>query len=140
MIENKDGYKLFYHDNKQIGSEKTLQLIFKLTWFQTDFDVNAEVNNGRGPVDYKISRGKYDSTLVEFKLAKNSKLRQNLLNQLNIYLDANNTKHGLTAIMYFTAKEQKKVYDLLKELGLENNLNVITINAIDDKVSASNVK
>ena len=140
MIENKDVYKLFYHDNKQIGSEKTLQLIFKLTWYQTDLDVNSEVNNGRGPVDYKVSRGKHDSTLVEFKLAKNSKLRQNLVNQLNVYLDANNTKHGLTAIMYFTAKEQKRLFDLLKELELENNPNVITINAIDDKLSASNVK
>lgn len=140
VIENKDGYRLFYHDNKQVGSERTLQLIFKLTWFQTDLDVNSEVNNGRGPVDYKVSRGKHDSTLVEFKLAKNSKLRQNLQNQLDIYKDANNTKHGLTAIMYFTAKEQKKLFDILKELNLYNNPNIITINAIDDKLSASNVK
>lgn len=42
-----------------------LQTMFKLTWFATSFDVNAEVNNGRGPVDYKVSKGKSNAALVE---------------------------------------------------------------------------
>ena len=82
FIENKDGYKLFYHKGKPIKREKDLQLLFKLTWFATIFDVNAEVNNGRGPVDFKISKGDLDKTLVEFKLASNSKLKQNIANQV----------------------------------------------------------
>jgi len=56
VIENNDGYRLF----------SDLQLIFRLTWYASDDDVNSEVNNGRGPVDYKISRGSKDSTLVEY--------------------------------------------------------------------------
>ena len=74
-----------YTDHKPIKKEKDLQLLFKFTWFATIFDVNAEVNNGRGPVDYKVSLGSYDKTLVEFKLASNSKLKQNLQNQIKIY-------------------------------------------------------
>ena len=112
----------------------------KFTWFNTEFDVNAEVNNGRGPVDYKISMGKYDSSLVEFKLASNTKLRQNLLHQVEVYEKANDTKNSLKVIMYFTANEQLKLYNILRELNLDNNPNVILINAIDDKPSASNVK
>lgn len=48
-------------------------------------DVNREVNNGRGPVDFKISKGSKDTTLVEFKLASNSKLKNNLAKQVDIY-------------------------------------------------------
>lgn len=140
VIENKDGYKMFYLDGRPVKREKDLQLLFKFTWFNTEFDVNAEVNNGRGPVDYKISMGKYDSSLVEFKLASNTKLRQNLLHQVEVYEKANDTKNSLKVIMYFTANEQLKLYNILRELNLDNNPNVILINAIDDKPSASNVK
>lgn len=44
FIENKDGYKLFYHKGKPIKKEKDLQLLFKLTWFATIFDVNSPVS------------------------------------------------------------------------------------------------
>ena len=71
FIENKDGYKVFYHDNSPIKRESDLQIIYRLTWFATDLDVNREPNNGRGPVDYAISRGAKDKTLVEIKLASN---------------------------------------------------------------------
>ena len=51
----------------------------------TEYDVNREVNNGRGPVDFKVSKGSKDTTLVEFKLASNTKLKKNLENQVEIY-------------------------------------------------------
>ena len=140
VIENKDGYRLFYAEGKPIKKERDLQLLFKLTWYNSDLDVNAEVNNGRGPVDYKISRGSYDSTLVEFKLASNTKLTQNLKNQVEVYKAANNTNNSITVIMFFTANEQIKVFNILKELKIDNNPNIVLINAIDDKVSASNVR
>jgi len=65
VIENKDGYRLFYVKGKPVKKEDDLQILFRLTWFATPSDVNREVNNGRGPVDYKISRGNIDKTLVE---------------------------------------------------------------------------
>jgi vacuolar-type H+-ATPase subunit I/STV1 len=108
-------------------------------WYATDLDVNAEVNNGRGPVDFKISKGT-DKTLVEFKLAKNSKLKQNLKNQVKIYEAANDTKQSLTVILYHTDEELKKVRSIIKDLDLEKNENIILIDACDDKPSASNVK
>src|SRR3546814_20033009 len=62
-----------------------LQLLYRLTWFASPLDVNREVNNGRGPVDYKVSMGNADKTLVEFKLARNTKLKANLKSQVQIY-------------------------------------------------------
>jgi len=77
-IEDNDGYRFFYVDGEPIEREMDLQLVYRLTWYATPFEVDSEVNNGRGPVDYKISMGSADKSLVEFKLASNTKLEQNL--------------------------------------------------------------
>ncbi|MBO0861511.1 MAG: hypothetical protein J2P21_24080 [Chloracidobacterium sp.] len=37
-----------------------LQILYRLTWRVTQSGVNREVNNRRGPVDYKMSRGGAD--------------------------------------------------------------------------------
>lgn len=140
IIENCDGYRLFWNKGKPVKKEKDLQLLFKFTWFGTAFDVNAETNNGRGPVDYKASYGSFDKTLVEFKLASNSKLRQNLKNQVKVYEQANETKQSMKVILYFTKAECASVKRILKELHLENDQNIILIDACNNKVSASNVK
>lgn len=139
VIENQDGYRLFYHNGKPVSKEKDLQLLFKFTWFATVFDVNAEANNGRGPVDYKVSFGGSDKTLVEFKLAKNSKLKDNIKNQVQVYEAANGTHQSMKVILYFNDSEYIRVKKVLKELELENNPNIILIDA-SPKESASNVK
>ena len=139
VIENNDGYRLFYIDGNPIKREEDLQIIYRLTWFASDFDVNREVNNGRGPVDYAISIGSKDKTLVEFKLASNTKLKQNLEKQVEVYEQANNTKKSIKVILYFDAVEFNKVINTLKDLGLEKSPNIILIDA-GKKISASNVK
>lgn len=107
----------------------------------TPSDFNAEVNNGRGPVDFKVSRGNKDKTLIEFKLAKNSKLQQNLENQVAIYEAANRTNKSLKAIFYFCDEERQMVQKVLKELKLEADKSIILIDCRrDNKPSASNAK
>ena len=141
VIENNDGYRLFYHKGQPIKKESDLQLMFRLTWFGTPSDINSEVNNGRGPVDYKASRGAKDSTLVEFKLAKNTKLKQNLKHQVKIYENANNTKKSIKVILYFSTEEYDRVKRILKELGLKEDKELVLIDAQKgNKQSASNVK
>jgi hypothetical protein len=139
VIENNDGYRLFYIDGKPIKREDDLQIIYRLTWYASDYDVNREPNNGRGPVDYSISKGTKDKTLIEFKLASNSKLKQNLAKQVEIYEIANNANKSIKAILYFDNSELKKVSKILKELKTENSPNIILIDA-GRKSSASNVK
>lgn len=139
VIEDNDGYRLFYIDHQPIKREEDLQIIYRLTWFASDFDVNREPNNGRGPVDYAISKGSKDKTLIEFKLASNSKIKQNLAKQVEVYEKANNTKKSIKVILYFDVTEYNKVQRVLKELKLENSKNIILIDA-GRKISASNVK
>ena len=139
VIENNDGYRLFYIDGKPIKREEDLQIIYRLTWYATDLDVNREVNNGRGPVDYTVSKGSKDKALVEFKLASNSKLKQNLANQVAVYEKANQTGKSIKVILYFDDSELKKVNKILKELKVENSPNVILVDA-GRKISASNAK
>ncbi|KPV54265.1 hypothetical protein SE17_04820 [Kouleothrix aurantiaca] len=139
VIENNDGYRLFYLDGKPIKREEDLQILFRLTWRATPSDVNRETNNGRGPVDFKISRGSKDKSLVEFKLASNSKLRANLEKQVEIYEKANDTDKSLKVILYFSQEELEKVNRILRELNLHNHPDIYLIDArSDNKPSASN--
>ncbi|GEP51962.1 hypothetical protein FNO01nite_26340 [Flavobacterium noncentrifugens] len=140
VIENKDGYRLFYHKNEPLKRESDVQVIFRLTWYSSPYDVNREVNNGRGPVDFAISRGSSDKTLIEFKLASNSKLKMNLANQVKIYEDANNTKKSIKVILYFDNPELQRVNKILDELELQNDINIILIDASGNKESESNVR
>lgn len=140
-IEDNDVYKLFFDDDGNvIRKEEDLQLMFRLVCFGTISDVNREVNNGRGPVDYKYSIGNMDKSLIEFKLAGNSKLKNNLKNQVEIYEQANETKKSIKVIIYFSDAEKEKVEKILNELKLNNKENIILIDARNNKVSASNVK
>ncbi len=138
VIENKDGYRLFYLKGEPIKREEDLQTMYRLTWYASLHDVNREVNNGRGPVDFKVSHGSTDKTLIEFKLASNSKLKRNLEKQVRVYEAANNTQKSITVILHFSDSELKKVQSYLQELSLTNNKNIILIDASqDNKPSAS---
>jgi len=137
-IEDQDVYRIFYVEGQVIQRESDLQLLFRLVWYATPSDVNREPNNGRGPVDYTISRGSKDKSLVEFKLASNSQLKRNIEKQVPIYEAANDTSKSLKVICYFSAAELAKVQNILRELQQEDNPHIILIDArADNKPSAS---
>ena len=120
--------------------ELCLQELFKLMWRKTSFDFNAEVNNGRGPLDFKVSKGNADKTIIEFKLASNSKLKQNLQNQVDVYKKANNTNKSITVLFFFNEKERNKLERVLRELQIKKQENIEIIDCTKQKPSASNVK
>lgn len=138
-IENNDGYKLFYYKGQRVQGEKELQLMFGLICHNSTLsDVNREPNNGRGPVDVTFSRGRLDKTLVEFKLANNKKLEQNLQKQVEIYQKANGTQLSFKVIVYFDEDELLKVNAVLNKLGIAGKPHIILIDARNDnKPSAS---
>lgn len=138
VIEKQDGYKLFMVGGKPVRKEADLQIMFKLTWFASSFDSNAEVNNGRGPADFIVSYGSKDKTVIEMKLAGNTKLEQNLLKQAEIYVDASRATHPpIKAILCFTSAEIAKVNRLLTKHGLQGKKEIVLIDASKDKPSAS---
>lgn len=139
VIEDMDGYRLFYLNDSPIKRESYLQIMYRLVWYASTYDVNREVNNGRGPVDYKISKGRENSTVVEFKLASNSKLKKNLENQVDIYKKASQTQNAIKVIMFFTDNELNRINNIMKELNISNCKDIILIDARKNKLSASNV-
>lgn len=142
-IEDYKGY-LEYNDLSILidskKKEKCLQLLFRIFWRNTDFDFNSEPNNGRGPLDFKVSKGATDKTIIEFKLASNTKLKQNLQNQIDVYKKANNTNKSITVLFFFSEKEEKRIDRVLEELQIEKQENIVIIDCTKQKPSASNVK
>lgn len=132
VIENNDGYRLFYVNGVPVRRERDLHIMYRLTWYATSYDVNAEVNNGRGPVDYKVSKGKKNASLVEFKLASNTGLRRNLEKQVAVYANANQLEKSIKVIMFFTEGEHEKVIEILRDLKLHKRDDIVLIDARDD--------
>ena len=136
-VENQDGWQLLNRDGRA-SQEKDVQLFFGLALKGSSFDVNREANNGRGPVDFKLSFGDYDKSLIEVKLASNSKLKKNLQNQLDVYEAANETRQSVSMIIVYTEAEAAKVARIVKELGLEEDESVVVVDArSDNKPSGS---
>jgi hypothetical protein len=137
-IENNDGYKVIGAALKVTRTEDVVQLFFGLAWLDSTYDVNREVNNGRGPVDFKVSKGSTNKTIIEFKLGSNTSLKRNLQKQAEIYGAANNTQNIIKVIFVSTEEESKSVKRILDELKMTNLENVIVIDArSDNKPSAS---
>jgi len=132
VIENKDGYRIFYVKGQPIKREADIQIMFRLTWFATSSDVTREANEGRGPVDFKISQGARDKSLVEFKLASNPRLKHNLEKQVEIYKKAHDTDKAIKAILFFTLEDEMKVKKVLSESGLLNEKYVVLIDGRND--------
>jgi hypothetical protein len=138
VIEDKDGYKAFYHRGQPVHNEQILQIMYQLVWYATEFDVNREVNNGRGPADFAVSKGARNKSIVELKLASNSRLAHNLQKQAEIYAKAGDAQGIVKGIMYFSAAEREKVGRILKDLKLEKAKSIVLIDARkDNKPSAS---
>lgn len=137
VIEDKGGFRIFKMQENQ--NEAMFQSLFQFVKEESTWDINAEVNNGRGPVDFTVSRGSKDKTVIEFKLAKSFSLRKNLKYQVDVYKKANSTDKAVIAILYFNQTEYKKLTKVIQELNLSDLKNVILIDG-QQKLSASNVK
>jgi hypothetical protein len=137
-IENKGCHKIFYVGGEPVGREEDVHILFRLIWYGTSSDVSREVNDGRGPVDYRISRGAQDKTLVEFKLASNSQLKRNLEHQGATYQRASGAGWCIKVILYRSKEEFAKVRNVLKDLKLSNDPDIVLIDARrDNKPSGS---
>lgn len=139
-VEHQDGYTVINRGGGHpLATEKEVQAFFGLLLAYSRFDVNREPNNGRGPVDFKISAGASDKSLIEFKLAKSSSLKRNLERQVAVYERANGTKQSIKVIIAYTDDEIAKTQRVLKELDLSHNRDVVVVDARANKKSASKV-
>jgi len=140
VVENKGGHRFFYVNGEPIRRENDLHVLYRLTWCASPSDVSAEVNDGRGPADFKASRGASDKTIIEFKLATNKKLEQNLSNQTPVYEAASSaTRPAIKVIFYFTADQLERVSGILTRLGMQDSPDVVLIDARSDNKPSGSV-
>lgn len=142
VMEKRDGYDIFWDKNKlRKFKEPDVDKMIDLVFASSVFSIDKQVNNGRGASDIKISKGSADCTVIETKLAKNAHLEKNLLNQLNIYKEANNTANGVYVILYFDDSELIKVGGILENLKMVKFVDEwIFLVDCSKKMSASKVK
>lgn len=137
-IEDNDGYRLLNRAGKPFSKETDVHLAFGLVWCGSDFDINREANNGRGPVDFKASWGSREKSLIEFKLGSNTQLKRNLEKQVAIYEAANGTRTSVKVIVFYTQDEERRVRKILRQMKLEGEESIVLIDArSDNKPSAS---
>ena len=102
FVENKGVNKLFFHKGVPLD-EKHVQLAYRLVaemmCANANVDLSEETNNGRGPVDFKMSRGYKTKVLVEIKLSSNSRLIQGLSRQLPEYMKSEDACYGFYFVM-----------------------------------------
>jgi transposase len=134
----KHGYRILRYHEMEFWLSKIIMKSEECVWMKDA--PKAVLQQALRDLD-KAYKGAFDKTLVEFKLASNSKLRQNLTNQVEIYKKAHDTEKSIKAILFFSKKEEEKVKNILVDLGISNEKYVVLIDARkDNKLSASMVK
>jgi hypothetical protein len=90
VVENNKGWIWFYRDDSTPHHESAAQLLFFAVAVcycdANDIDLSPEVNRGRGPVDFKLSKGQRQKVVVELKLTSNKRLIHGIKTQLPEYL------------------------------------------------------
>lgn len=103
LIEDNGLSKLLYDSTGVPKHESAAQLLFfgiaDSYCDANNIDLTKEGNNGRGPVDFKLSRGANDKVVVETKLTSNSQLRHGIEIQLPIYMRQEKTKQAIYIII-----------------------------------------
>ncbi len=102
LIEDNGLYKLLYDEEKPKREAAAQLLFFGIAdgyCESNNIDLTKEGNNGRGPVDFKLSRGYDDKIVVETKLTSNSQLIHGIETQLPIYMKQENVKKAIYLII-----------------------------------------
>ena len=96
FVENKGINKTFHFRGKPLEEyhvQSAYFIVAELKCRDVDVDLSRESNNGRGPVDFKMSKGYEAKVVVEVKLTSNSRIKNGLRKQLPEYMKAENAKN-----------------------------------------------
>lgn len=121
FIEERGGWRILRDDESGKGKrEDIVQRLFdgitSAYCEANNIDYSPEVDAGRGPVDFKYSQGYRNRTLIEVKLARNSKLLKGLENQLPSYLKSHKIKKGYLIVVIYEPDDFDAINKLRDEL------------------------
>jgi hypothetical protein len=149
FVEDNSGYKLLWDDERERGKkEEAAQSLFfgvvKPYCMYNNIDISKETNMGKGPVDFKFSKGYKNRVLLEVKLARNSKFWNGLNRQLPQYLKSEEIYLGYFIVIVYTDEEFSEIQEIeekVRELNqkIKFRIKPVIIDATKNKVSASNL-
>ena len=120
FVQNNKGWQQLWNDSRRPRSEEVAQNLFlavvKGFCSGNDVDISKEPNIGRGPVDFKISKGYELRALIEVKLAKNTKFWNGLRKQLPKYLEAENIEIGYFLVVCYSDKDFERISGIDEEV------------------------
>ncbi len=98
FVENEAGWQLLWNDDGSEKHERAAQNLFrgiaKHYCRANDIAIDREVDLGRGPVDFKFSRGVKYTAHLEVKKLDNGKFWHGLHTQLPIYMKSDEVQDG----------------------------------------------
>ena len=137
---------MLWNENKTPRREDAAQDLFlgivKHYCKANDIDISREANIGRGPVDFKVSYGYKLRTLIEVKLAKNTKFWNGLEKQLPKYQQAEDVNIGYFLVVCYTDKDYEKIQTINERIGKVNaktgyEIHPVIVDASYGPISAS---
>ena len=119
--------------SKEKTVQRTLHAIALGFCKKYNWDISPETDSGRGPEDFKISRG-CDKTVIEIKLTSNPDCVHGLEVQIEEYAKAENTDNKLFVLVN-TGQNENRINSVLKkhEEMLAAGLNPAKVLVIDAK-------
>ncbi|MHB1127895.1 MAG: hypothetical protein ACYC2T_13250 [Bacillota bacterium] len=145
LIENNKGFEVLYVDGRP-RDEKIVQRVLFMTaanyCTMNKLDISPEPNAGRGPVDFKISRGT-DKTVIEIKLTTNAETVHGFEIQIEEYAKSEKTENKIFMMIDNGGPKKRidevfKIYDERKRTN-QNPAEIVLIDA-KPKYSASKYK
>jgi hypothetical protein len=107
LIEQNGLFKLLYDQHESLKPERAAQLLFygiaDAYCAANNLDLSREPDAGRGPVDFKVSKGYNSRVAVEVKYSSNKRLAHGYETQLPIYNDAEKTFHSIYLVLQTTS-------------------------------------
>lgn len=145
LIEAKGLNKeLFYKKGSQykVRPEQAAQLLFFMIsdcyCEANNIDVSREPNAGRGPVDFKFSKGYTRKVLVEIKLSSHRRLIHGFTKQLPTYQQSEDALRGIYLILRVTQEiNQIKELKKIAEAESKNGKKIPKIIVIDARIRPS---
>jgi len=104
-----------------------------------NLDLSRESDAGRGPVDFKLSRGSRGKVVVELKLSTNKKLLHGYTEQVELYKSSEKADHAIYLVLQVSDKEKpiQKLLELKNKLSSTGPVPEIIIVDAQPKKSAS---
>lgn len=144
-VENQKGYSVLETADSRNAEKIVQRTLHGCTGYYckaNGLDISPESNTGRGPVDFKISRGT-DKTVIEIKLTSNSETLHGFEVQIEEYAKSEETDSKIFLLVdngkdSYRVKQVEDNYEQRKARG-EKPAHLIIIDA-KPKASASNYK